>query len=118
MLFIRPVQCQGGLGIFDGIVGKIAHETAGEGRKSGYLRGLVLRDDLPDILCGIRVRDRQGRTRVNRDSAVLAGKFKAGIISQKSIPSPFGRILKAFQNKTMPADGLHRPEHLDRCPAV
>ena len=78
----------------------------------------MFRDDLTDILRGICVVKPHRRSRPDRDHTVPAGKFKTGVISQKCISSPSYGILQTLQDKTMPADSLQRPEHLNRGPAV
>ena len=113
LLPVLGVQPQGGLGVFQVVVGEVAHQPAGEGRQARHPGRPVLRQELPEE--GGRVPDfRPHRVLVPQlEDAVLAGDFQGGVIAQEGVSSRARAVGGGLQQKAVPAGPPQDPQGLD-----
>ena len=98
MFLILCVQLQVWLGVFDKIIGEVAHQTAGEGGKAFNFRAFVLRHDPTQDLAGMsRVLLRHLTIVCDANPAIHAGDLQSRLIAQKGVAPPTVTACKAFQ---------------------
>ena len=98
MFLILCVQLQVGLGVFDKIIGEVAHQTAGEGGKALNFRAFVFRHDPTQDFAGmLRVLLRHLTIVRDAHPAIHAGDLQPRLIAQKGVAPPTVTTCKAFQ---------------------
>ena len=115
---------QRGLGILKIVVSKVAHKTAGEGRKTLDLRRAVGTYDFTQKVAGVLdvptldVTIDSAHACTHRELAVNAGYFHARVVSQEGVSAPTLIGLGAFQQKHVVARVAQGSHDLYGCKAI
>ena len=113
-LLVVGVQLQGGLGVLDVVVGKIAHQTAGEGRQS--------RDSWAPVLCQEPAQAPAGMggpllpvpAAPQPQHPVGTRDLQRGVVPQKGVTPPALAVRGGLQQKAVPALCPQDTQGLDR----
>ena len=112
---VLRVQTKRGFIILQVIIGEVAHQAAGEGRKPRHLRTPILFQNLPNVV--VRMLRFYGQ-RSGLQLSVLTGDFQLRVKTQEGIAAPALPILHRFQQKYMIRNILQHLQHRNGCGEV